>query len=520
MYHILALVFALDALFLGLHFLVEGGLGTLWLSLEAIWVVLFLAILPGRWRHRIVALLAVCLTLLIFLALIDALTRLAFGRLFNPLLDIGLADSAWHQLTQNLGTPLALVVVSGILAVLGFCTWAIAWCLNRPPWPTLPRRLRLALGLVLIAFLLPGLPGPSMLSPHLGTPGLNLVATHWQQVGETRQAYADFEQRLARKGPLAARALPALAGHDVILGFIESYGLSALFDPRYARHIEPRLSALERRLGNAGIHVATGKLISPVQGGQSWLAHATLLSGLWLETQRHYELLLAQRQSTLIDDFLNTGHRSLAIMPALTQPWPEGRRLGYERIFSARDIPYQGPALNWVTMPDQFTWHFFETLRRQQNQPVFAELALISSHAPWTPILPIVDDWESLDDGRLFERWAGSGETPEQLWRDMDRVRDHYAKALDYALAAAFGYADRYLPEKALLILVGDHQPAPLIVGDQASRAVPVHVLSRDIRLTRPFLEAGFTAGILPGRQAPTRPMDDFRPLLHRLFGD
>ena len=40
------------------------------------------------------------------------------------------------------------------------------------------------------------------------------------------------------------------------------------------------LARIEGRLTGQGLHMASGWLSSPVAGGQSWLAHATLLSGL------------------------------------------------------------------------------------------------------------------------------------------------------------------------------------------------------------------------------------------------
>ncbi|MGC3873817.1 alkaline phosphatase [Halomonas sp. GXIMD04776] len=520
MYHILVIGFALNVLFLGLRYLVEGSLGSTWLAWEAVWLPIVLMILPLSWRRWSIAFIAAALTLVLLLAGIDRLTQLAFGRLFNPLLDLGLVDSAFNQLTENVGVTLTLAILASVLTIFALSTWFIARSLGALHWPALTMRRRLVLGLALIVSLTFDLARPGGLTPHSATPALDLVATHWQQLQNTRRAYADFKQHVADKGSLAPGRFPTLSDRDVILGFIESYGVTALYDPRYAKRITPRLADIEQRLKEAGIHLASAKLTSPVQGGQSWLAHATLLSGLWVSTQRHYELLLGQRQSTLIDDFRKTGHRNIAIMPALTQAWPQGKQLGYDHIFTAHNIPYQGPALNWVTMPDQFTWRFLETRRQAHHGALFAELALISSHAPWTPILPLLEDWEGLDDGRVFERWANSGETPETLWRDTEKVREHYAKAVEYALTAAFGYAERYLRDDALLILVGDHQPAPLITGDDASREVPIHILSRDKALITPFMEAGFDPGMMPNRQSSARAMSDFRPLMHTLFAE
>ena len=241
-----------------------------------------------------------------------------------------------------------------------------------------------------------------------------------------------------------------------------------------------------------------------------------MLSGLWLDTQVRYDLMLGSGRETLIDDFERAGYRTAALMPAITMAWPEGFRFGYEEVWAHADIGYAGPPLNWVTMPDQFTWSFLEqTVRpRDTTRPLFAEIGLISSHAPWTPILPVLDDWESIGDGSVFAPWENAGESPRELWLDTDRVREHYALSVEYAVHAMTSYAERYLDDRTLLIVLGDHQPAPLVTGDDVSWDVPVHVLSGDPSLLEPFLEWGFVEGAWPAAAGETRDplgMDYFR---------
>lgn len=520
MYRNLLVLFLLNALLLGLSLPMQGNLGPAWLALGAVWIVAALALMPATWRRRLAALMAIALTLLVLLALVDALAQLSLGRTFNPLLDFGLADSAYHLMAQNLGGFPALLIILVAFAALGLLAYLAYLALSRVRGLRLSVGWRAFAGLLLLSLLLPGVPDISTWSKRVATPALDLIASHWRQIRETRAALADFQQRLTDDDILAARPLPGLGGRDVTLAFIESYGVSAIFDARYAPLIRPRLANMQERLRGAGLYIATGRLTSPVQGGQSWLAHATALSGLWLPSQRHYELLLAQRYPTLIDDFQATGHLALAVMPAITAPWPKGKLLGYDTILAAKDIDYAGPSLNWVTMPDQFTWHYFERFRQRYDGALFSELALISSHAPWTPILPVIDDWSALDDGEIFTRWEDSGIAPEELWQNPERVREHYARAVDYALAVLTGYAERYLNDDSLLIVLGDHQPAPLVTGPNASRDVPIHVISADPQLIAPFIEAGFNPGTVPHAAPATRRQDDLRPLLHDLFGE
>ena len=125
--------------------------------------------------------------------------------------------------------------------------------------------------------------------------------------------------------------------------------------------------------------------------------------------------------------------------------------------------------------------------------------------------LPVLENWNSIGDGSVFGPWEHAGERPEDLWRDRTRIQEAYARSVDYALNAMIGYAERYVDDRTLVIVLGDHQPAPLITDDHASRAVPVHVISGDPDLVEPFVTWGFARGALPHPDQPARRMDVFR---------
>ena len=80
--------------------------------------------------------------------------------------------------------------------------------------------------------------------------------------------------------------------------------------------------------------------------------------------------------------------------------------------------------------------------------------------------------------------------------------------AVDYVLRVLGGLRQAFRRPGTLLILVGDHQPAPLIAGEGASRDVPMHVIGGEPALVAPFLAWGFTPGMLPAAAAPARAMD------------
>jgi hypothetical protein len=349
------------------------------------------------------------------------------------------------------------------------------------------------------------------------------LVEHWRRGEEMLAERAAFERQASedrfRELPAGA-LLGGLDGADVLLMYIESYGRSALEQERYAATLVPRLEDFARQLAAAGLVAASGWLTSPTVGGQSWLAHGTLESGLWISEQRRYDLLVIDDRLTLTKAFARAGYRAIAVKPAITLPWPEGASLGFERVYAAADLGYAGLPYNWVTMPDQYTLSVLE--RRERNghaRPLFAEVSLISSHAPWTPIPPVLDDWSAIGDGAVFSRWAEMGDPPEVVWRDPERVRHQYTLALDYVLRVLASYATNFADDRTLLILVGDHQPAPLITGEGASRDVPMHVISGSPELVEPFLEWGFTPGMQPA-DAPARRMDLFRDWFLEAFSE
>ncbi|WP_148254462.1 sulfatase-like hydrolase/transferase [Aidingimonas lacisalsi] len=484
-----------------------------WLAADGWCLMALAALLPGTLIGRIGRwMLAAMIAVTWLTMLADTALRLSLGRSLNLLLDWPLLDALYRLLAGNLGKFAALAILALSVISIGLLVLGLRYLLGHyrvsRPW-----LLGMA-GVALLAMVAGWLERPL---PRVTSPMANTLVVQVQRMAETWQARSEFQATLDAEAS-TARVLTRLADKNVILVFIESYGMATLEDERFAAVVVPGLRESGERLDAAGLSVVSGRLTSPIQGGQSWLAHATALSGRWIDNQLVYQLLLDSDHATLVDDFRATGHETLAVMPAITLAWPEGRAYGFDRIYAADDLDYAGPALNWVTMPDQFTLDRFQRdIRGSLDGPMFAKLALISSHAPWTPVLPVID-WDDVGDGEIFARWADSGESPEELWQTMERVREQYARAIDYAVSATLHWAAVNVDEDTLVIVMGDHQSSPMIVGDEADTEVPVHVISGDESLTRPFRERGFVTGMLPDTDGSAARMAHLRTWLHDAF--
>ena len=504
-----------------------GDKAVVWIALETALIVGVLALLPRRWWSA--ALATACagaLVLVSVVALVDVGFQANLGRPINLVLDLYLMGSVYKLALGNLG--LAKTLVAFVTGGLGLVL--VTWVLSRLLKPVGGKASRLAPrlgGVALIALFALGLSrGGSVpwFGDRVALPTVQLATEQAEQLRLTLVERKSFAAELAAV-PDSYEGTPGLlgklAGKDVLLTFIESYGMSALVDPTWGGVVRPRLGDMASRLAGAGLHVASGKLLSPTLGGQSWYAHGTMISGLWIDTQLRYELLLASSRETLVDDFRRAGHGTAALMPAITTAWPEGARLGYDQVFTRPDISYAGPPLFWVTMPDQFTLSFLEhTIRASAaGRPLFLEVALVSSHIPWTPIVPILD-WDSVGDGAAFAPYEAYGAPPEEAWIDLGKLREDYPKSLTYSLDAVTGFAERYLDDGSLLIVLGDHDPQPWVTGEGVNREVPVHVITSDQALLKPFLAWGFQLGAVPDFHQPVRRMDEFRPWFVPAFSD
>lgn len=148
--------------------------------------------------------------------------------------------------------------------------------------------------------------------------------------------------------------MSAFAGADVLIVFVESYGRVAVEGPASGpvrRLLRDRGDALR----SAGLTSASGYLTSSTFGGSSWLAHSTLQAGLPVTDQARYDALLNSRRGTISSILADDGWRSVALLPAVDAPWPEGQQFyGFDRVYTAADLGYHGPAFGFSRVPDQF----------------------------------------------------------------------------------------------------------------------------------------------------------------------
>ena len=458
-------------------------------AVEAAWLAAALAFL-GLFGRRLPAFLAAVLAGLVLLLaaanLADAAGPIVLGRPVELWWDLRHVPSLWGMARDSFGLLRAAGAVAAVLAFAAGLWLLLAWLLARRPGPRLVSAATLGAALVI------GLVLPPRATPTLA--GQAGVAWHaWEAMHGGSNAWTR-----ALEAPLPPRSdLAGLGGRDVHLVFIESYGTTALNDPT----VQAALGSFGAALDRAGYHAVTHRLLSPTYGGSSWLAHGTLASGVRLADQLAYRLLLESGRPTLPRFMKAAGYRTVEVVPGIKSADPGAAFWGYDRIWDAQALGYDGPPFGWFRIPDQAT--IKRVLAAETAAPLFTEWVLVSSHVPFVPVPPYVP-W---DDAGVYHSvdqatWDRIYASPD--WRRLDRP---YVASLAYVFEA-LGDLVAHLPRDAILILLGDHQP-PAFVMPGADWSVPVHILARDPALLEPFRRLGYRDGLLPGTAAP-RPMEGF----------
>jgi hypothetical protein len=338
-----------------------------------------------------------------------------------------------------------------------------------------------------------------------------------------RQSAALVQGRLAATGaggpyaaPLSAPAPPhsELAGlkqRDVYIVYIESYGTTVFDTPEFRTGLSQSLSQFETSLRSAGYTIASNRLISPTFGGGSWLAHATLASGVRLDDPVVYTLLLNSGRKLLPAYFKDAGWRTIDIAPGIKAPSATAMAAwGFDHEILASELDYRGPSFGWFAIPDQFTLDRAATIRSAlgPTPPVFTQLILVSSHIPFAPVPPYLADW---DDSGTFASVPATVMEEVRRQPDWSRLAPEYLDSLRYDFTVLGGWLTSRMSGDGLIILLGDHQP-PAIVGGQSQPpwTVPIHVLSRDPDLVAPFVAEGYVSGIIPTQAPPHPGMETF----------
>ncbi len=500
------------------------------LPLEALALATCAVLLPRRTRVVLAVLAGVVLGAVLALRLLDLAFRASLDRPFDVVRDWRYTGALVGLLRDSFGAPLGTVLLAlGALTLLGALALVPIALLRLSRLLALHRRHAapgvLALG---VAWLLLASLGTQL----AGQPVASVAAAAYAWDEGTRVPAELRDQRAFRLAtttdPLTTRLaattpgqppddlLGGLRGKDVLLVFVESYGRVAVQGSTSSPGVRRVLADGTRRLAARGFGARSAFLTSPTFGAISWLAHSTLQSGAWVDSQQRYDLLVTSHRSTLSHAFASAGWRTVSDVPADTHDWPQGRFYGYDRFYDSRNVGYAGPRFGYPTMPDQFTLDAFHRLEltrtgpTRHRRPVMAEIDLISSHAPWSRT-PRMIDQRLVGDGSAYDAMPATLPSEKDIWPSPTRVRAAYGKSIEYSVSSLVSFVEHYGTDDTVLVVLGDHQPATIVTGPDADHDVPVSVIAHDPAVLRRTDGWHWQPGLLPSAAAPVWRMDSFR---------
>jgi hypothetical protein len=471
----------------------------------------------------------IALGLLTVLKILDMGFYDVLNRPFNPVTDRGTFGPAIGVLSDSVGHGWARAAVIGAIAggmmiIIVLPLAAVRLMSIAARHRTASARTLAVLGLVWLVCA--GLGVELRAGAPIASSSAASLAYH--EVHAVRAGLNDqrvFAARLAGHDPFrdlpGSKLLTGLRGKDVIIAVVESYGQVAVQGTPFSAPVDDVLNAGTRELNAAGYGERSAFLTSPTFGGISWLAHSTLQSGLWIDSQQRYDQLAASNRFTLSQAFKRAGWRTVADIPSSPSPWPEGEHLyHFDQMYGTYDVGYAGPRFSYAAIPDQYTLKAFyqRELQPKPREPVMAEIDLVSSHTPWAP-LPRMVPWNEVGDGSIFDSMPDQGQSPSTVWRHASDVQAAYGQSIQYSLSALISFLRTVDDKNLVLVMYGDHQPATIVSGTDANHEVPITIIARDPRVLERISSWGWQDGMLPDSHAPVWPMSSFRNRFLTAFG-
>lgn len=396
----------------------------------------------------------------------------------------------------------ASVVVIGVLFLLYL---VLRWALRQVVGMLETRGGRSALagvgvlGVVLFAMQAAGLFGLDLLGEEWRLFPRPVTQVYGRQVKLVAQAWTR-SVTLPPSPPLDSN-LARVDGADVFLFFIESYGACTYDDPTFNAKLLESRGTLDAAVRDTGRGVVSAFVESPTFGGSSWFAHISFLSGIKVADPDVNALLMTERRPTLVTNFANHGYRTIAMMPGMWYPWPEGAFYGFQDSYDGPRLNYKGPSFGWWDMPDQFTLARLDEQEtsKAERSPLFVFYPTVSTHTPFSPLAPYQADWASMLGPQPFTLAQVNHAYASDP--DYTNLAPAYVESVAYAYQTFAGYVRQRAKRDYVMILIGDHQPPAAVTGEGASWDVPIHVITNRQDILDSLLEHGFTRGLTPVRQ-------------------
>ncbi len=295
-------------------------------------------------------------------------------------------------------------------------------------------------------------------------------------------------------------AFPGIQDSNLHLCIVESYGTTVFTNSHHFQRLQAFYQQQNMLLDKAGFSILSYAYNSTTFGGTSWLADATMLSGVEIRTQAQYDQIVKGSTPNLLHLLKQSKYHTILSAPGSKFMTDEYTGFyAYDRYILHEDFMYDGPFFTFGELPDQYQLYYIfkHEIGHNEPSPYFVEYILCSSHVPWNYIPPYIESWKNFNQGRIYFN-RSRNTWYDNSWALGSELFEGYAHSIRYSLESVFGYARTFLDEDDILIIIGDHQPKFPVSEKEAGFGVPVHVIAKQRSSILPFLRMGYENGILP----------------------
>ncbi|MDQ1570939.1 MAG: hypothetical protein QOF79_1613, partial [Actinomycetota bacterium] len=297
-----------------------SALALIRIPLESVVALAILAALPWPVVRRIVAILiSIIFVTSIVSAALDRGFETNVGQKFNVVTGWPELVDAYGVLSDSTGPVAALAILVAVLLVAAVTALVITLSLLQLA-SMIRRHYRAGLiggSAITATWIVLGLVGaqivPGETIAAADTISTAVAKSHQVDVAAAEQATFDMADARDSYAQLpASDLLTGLKGKDVIVAFIESYGQVAVQNTSFSTGVDKVLQKGNKELATDGYSERSAFLTSPTFGGVSWLAHSTLQTGLWIDSQQKYNQVTAGSRFTLSGAFKKAGWRTIS----------------------------------------------------------------------------------------------------------------------------------------------------------------------------------------------------------------
>ncbi|OQX28735.1 MAG: hypothetical protein B0D92_07350 [Spirochaeta sp. LUC14_002_19_P3] len=440
-------------------------------------MLVFVLLSPGTSRKTTTAAALALLSFLVFFGVGEIFYRLIYMEHFSPIYDMQLIPNFFVMMLQRTGLPAVPIRIASViitLAALLASAYALLILIRETSRIFLgSRKMKILVSALALLFIL--------VAPPFSPSAQTLAALLHKPEAPALSAPPPVEE------PTQEWNFAAIEDSSIHFVVVESYGAALFQKQEYIPLMSGVYADLQRLLDEHELAVKSGFVRSPAFGGRSWLADATILTGVQIENQKIYDARVADgERAWWLELMQRSGYTCYYVAPGTSQADAQWRyAYPFDVYLLQNDFQYEGPPISFGLTTDQYLLHEFAANYLQNDMKQFAFYLLVSAHTPFDRIPVYKEDWQFPLKGREYA--DGYVRYFENNWLHGNELAEGYIEGMSYSLTSTIHYLTDKVSGKKFMLIIGDHQPRIPVSGPNPGYPVIFHIIySQEFHLAFP----------------------------------